>query len=93
MSEEIRTGLLQDVRDLDGRAISASAADGTDGGGAMMPKKDHDAADKSDADGTDTDSDAKDRDSDGTDAGDSDGTDAGDADGTDKGDSDGTDNA
>lgn len=92
MSEEIRTGLLQDVRDLDNRAMSASAADGTDGG-AMMPKKDQDAADKSDADGTDTDSDARDRDSDGTDSGDSDGTDSGDADGTDKHDSDGTDNA
>jgi hypothetical protein len=92
MSEEIRTGLIKDVRDLDPQALAAAAADGTDGG-AMMPKKDHDKSDKSDADGTDTDSDATDRDSDGTDAGDADGTDSADADGTDSADADGTDNA
>lgn len=88
MSEEIRTGLLQDVRELEPLAFSASAADGQDGG-TMPGKKDSDAdaADKSDADGTDS------GDSDATDRGDSDGTDAGDSDGTDRGDADGTDNA
>ena len=76
MSEEIKSPLLQDVRDLEPRSFSADPGrkgdtDGTDGGG--------------DTDGTDS------GDTDGTDGGDTDGTDGGDSDGTDGGDSDGTD--
>jgi hypothetical protein len=82
MNEEINSGLLQDVRDLDPRPLSASATDGTD------------ADQKVDRDRTDGDSDSgKAGDTDGTDAGDTDGTDSGDSDGTDSGDADGTDNA
>jgi len=96
MSEDINSGLIQDVQDLDPAVLSASAgdtgstpggkprdSDGTDGGG------DSDGTDGTgDSDGTD-----KKGDSDGTDGGDSDGTDGGDSDGTDGGDSDGVDNA
>ena len=60
MNEEIKSGLIQDVRDLDPVALNASPADGTD------------AADQKsggDSDGTDT------KDNDGTDSGDADGTD------------------
>jgi hypothetical protein len=74
MSEEINSGLLQDVRDLDPHALSASPADGTDGD----KKADQDNTDS----GGDTDGDTG-GDNDGTDSGDSDGTDGGDADGTD----------
>ena len=88
MSDEIRTGLLQDVRELDPRTLSASAdADGNDGSMAPGGKNDRDTTDGSDADGTDA------GDSDATDKGDSDGSDATDSDGTDGGDADGTDNA
>lgn len=91
MSDEIRTGLLQDVRELDPRTLSASAdADGNDGSMAPGGKKKHDgdSTDASDADGTDAgDSDATDK------GGDSDGSDKTDSDGTDGGDADGTDNA
>jgi hypothetical protein len=67
MNEEMESGLIQDVRELDPVALNASAGDGTD------------AADqkRGDSDGTDT------QDNDGTDSGDADGTDSGDADGTD----------
>lgn len=71
MSEEINSGLLEDVRDLDPHVLQASPADGTDGDR------------KADSDRTDGDSDGDSADSDGTDSGDSDGTDSGDADGTD----------
>ena len=77
MNEEIESGLIQDVRDLEPVALNASPADGTD---AADQKR------SGDSDGTDA------KDSDGTDSGDADGTDSGDADGTD-GDGDGTDNA
>jgi hypothetical protein len=81
MNEEIESGLLQDVRELDAAAISVVAdKDGTDG---TVP----DQKKKGDSDGTDG------TDGDGVDTGDSDGTDSGDADGTDGKDSDGTDNA
>jgi hypothetical protein len=91
MSEEIQSGLLQDVRDLDAPAYNAAAADATDGtDGQKMPGKkkgDGDGTDATDGDGTDGTGD-----NDGTDGGDSDGTDGGDSDGTDgAGDSDGTD--
>ena len=66
MSEEIESGLIQDVRDLDPVALNASPADGTDGS---------DQKRSGDSDGTDA------QDSDGTDSGDADGTDSGDADG------------
>lgn len=77
MNEEIESGLIQDVRDLEPVALNASYTDGKD------------AADQKrggDSDGTDA------QDNDGTDSGDADGTDSADADGTD-GDGDGTDNA
>jgi hypothetical protein len=74
MNEEINSGLLQDVRDLDPNALHANPADGTDGD----KKADHDRTDS----GGDTDGDTG-GDTDGTDSGDSDGTDSGDADGTD----------
>ena len=77
MNEEMESGLIQDVRDLDPLALNATPGDGTD------------TADQKrggDSDGTDT------QDNDGTDSGDADGTDSGDADGTD-GDGDATDNA
>jgi hypothetical protein len=82
MSENINSGLIQDVRDLDIHKMSASAADGTD------------ADTKVDRDRTDGDTDGdKAGDTDGSDAADTDGTDGGDSDGTDAGDADGTDNA
>lgn len=72
MNEEIESGLIQDVRDLDAAAIHAQQrtgdSDGTD-------TQDNDGTDSGDADGTDGDGD-------GTDAGDADGTD-GDGDGSD----------
>jgi len=72
MSEDINSGLLQDVRDLEPHALHASPADGTDGDK------------KADSDQTDGDSDGDNgADTDGTDSGDSNGTDTGDADGTD----------
>jgi hypothetical protein len=83
MSEDINSGLIQDVRDLDSHAMHASPADGTDGD----RKADSDGTDR----GGDTDGDTG-ADNDGTDSGDSDGTDS-DSDGTDSGDADGTDNA
>jgi hypothetical protein len=88
MNEEINSGLLQDVRDLE-PALSASAADGTDGGtdGSPMKKGDTDGTDAEDQDGTDA------TDADGTDDTDTDGTDDTDSDGTDDTDTDGTDNA
>ena len=67
MNEEIESGLIQDVRDLEPVALNASAADGTD----ASDQKKHDS------DGTDT------TDNDGTDSGDADGTDSSDADGND----------
>lgn len=78
MSNDIESGLIQDVRDLDPKPLSASAGDATDTTDQKTP---------GDSDNTDT------GDSDGTDNGDSDGTDSGDSNGTDKSDSDGTDNA
>lgn len=87
MNEEIKTGLLQDVRDLEPVALSASAADGTDTGDQKKKTGDSDGTDTQDSDGTDS------GDADGTDKTDSDGTDSGDGDGTDAGDADGTDNA
>ena len=77
MNEEIESGLIQDVRDLEPAALNASPADGKDGA---------DQKRGGDSDGTDA------QDNDGTDSGDADGTDSADADGTD-GDGDGTDNA
>jgi hypothetical protein len=88
MNEEVESGLLQDVKELDAVAY-ATAADGTDGARTVPDQKkkgDSDGTDGTDGDGTDG------QDTDGTD-GDTDGTDSGDADGTDGGDSDGTDNA
>lgn len=75
MSNDIESGLIQDIRDLDANPLSALPGDGTDAGDQR----------KGDTDGTDADTDGTDSgDSDGTDGGgDSDGTDAGDADGTD----------
>ena len=87
MKEREESGLIQDVRELEPRSMSASAADGRDGGSASPDRKrgsDSDGTDGGDSDGTDS------SDNDGTDGGDSDGTDSGDNDGTD-GDSDGTD--
>lgn len=81
MNEEIKSGLLQDVRDLEPGALAAAAADQRDSGSAVPDQKRG-----GDSDGTDT------KDSDGTDSGDADGTDKGDADGTDA-DTDGTDKA
>ena len=49
MNEEIKSGLLQDVRDLDPATLSASAADGKDGGQTGDQKKTG-----GDSDGTDT---------------------------------------
>jgi len=78
MNEEMQSGLIQDVRELDAVVMYASPTDGTDG----------DQKRTGDSDGTDA------QDNDGTDAGDADGTDNTDTDGTDgDGDSDGTDNA
>lgn len=72
MNEEMESGLIQDVRDLDPVAIHAQQrtgdSDGTDA-------QDNDGTDSGDADGTDGDGD-------GTDSGDADGTD-GDGDGSD----------
>lgn len=79
MSDEIRSGLLEDVKDLEPRSMG-----GVSGGGSTPKMTDTDRTD-ADQDGTDA------GDSDGTDAGDADGTDAMDADGTDAGDADGTD--
>ncbi|HEX6094721.1 MAG TPA: hypothetical protein VF432_00250 [Thermoanaerobaculia bacterium] len=76
MNEEIQSGLIQDVSDLEPSALHASPADGTD---ATNQKR------GGDSDGTDA------QDDDGTDSGDADGTDNGDGDGTDNGDADGTD--
>ncbi|MGZ5440386.1 MAG: hypothetical protein ACXW5U_03595 [Thermoanaerobaculia bacterium] len=78
MNEEIKSGLVEDIRELDPVALAATPGDGTD-------TKDQKRG--GDSDGTDA------QDNDGTDAGDADGTDNGDADGTDKTDGDGTDNA
>jgi hypothetical protein len=84
MSNDIESGLIQDIRNLEPNQLS-SMGDGSDTG---------DQKKKGDTDGTDADTDGTDSgDTDGTDAGDTDGTDGGDADGTDGGDSDGTDNA
>lgn len=73
MNEEMESGLIQDVRDLDPAALHAQQrpgdSDGTD-------TQDNDGTDSGDADGTDA------QDGDGTDSGDADGTD-GDGDGTD----------
>jgi hypothetical protein len=83
MNEEIQSGLIQDVRDLEPTPLHASPADGTDAANEKRP---------GDSDGTDA------EDDDGTDSGDADGTDSeegdgsGDADGTDEA-GDGTDNA
>jgi hypothetical protein len=68
MNDEIKSRLLQDVRDLEPRSFSA----GPDG-----KKTDTDGTDGGDTDGTDG------GDTDGTDGGDTDGTDGGDSDGTD----------
>lgn len=86
MNEEINSGLIQDVRDLEPRMATAGAdSDGTDSAAPGQKRGDTDATD-ADADGTDG------ADTDGTDNGDSDGTDNGDSDGTDtKADADGTD--
>jgi len=73
MSEEINSGLLQDVRDLEPRSYSAAGPDKKDG----TDKADTDSTDGGDSDGTDK------ADTDGTDGGDTDGTDGGDSDGTD----------
>lgn len=77
MNEEIESGLIQDVRDLEPVALNASPGDARDSA---------DQKRGGDSDGTDA------QDNDGTDSGDADGTDSADADGTD-GDGDGTDNA
>lgn len=73
MNEEIESGLIQDVRDLEPAALNASPADGKD---SADPKRDSDGTDAQDNDGTDS------GDADGTDSADADGTD-GDGDGTD----------
>ena len=83
MNEEIESGLIQDVRDLEPVALNAAATDQRDGGKDTVPPEHIRGGD---SDGTDT------KDNDGTDSGDADGTDSGDADGTD-GDGDKTDNA
>lgn len=87
MNEETRSGLFEDVSDLDAAALSASAAAGGTSPMKMTDRTDadQDSTDAGDADGTDA------GDADGTDAGDTDGTDAGDADGTDASDADGSD--
>ncbi|HEY0371486.1 MAG TPA: hypothetical protein VGD79_05770 [Thermoanaerobaculia bacterium] len=80
MNEEIESGLIEDVRELDAAAIHAADPQRTGGDSDGTDTQDNDGTDSGDADGTD---------------GDGDGTDAGDADGTDGGggDGDGTDNA
>ena len=84
MSNDIESGLIQDIRELDPKPLSAMPGDGQDTGGQR----------KGDTDSTDADTDGTDSgDTDGTDGADTDGTDGGDSDGTDAGDADGTDNA
>jgi hypothetical protein len=68
MNEEIESGLIQDVRDLEPSAFAAAPGDAKDTA---------DQKRAGDSDGTDT------KDNDGTDSGDADGTDSGDTDGTD----------
>ncbi len=70
MSEEINSGLIQDVRDLETVTYHVGDSDRTD------KKGDSDGTDAEDNDGMDS------GDADGTDSGDADGTD-GDSDGTD----------
>jgi hypothetical protein len=87
MSDEIRSGLLHEVKDLEPRVLGATG-DAKDAGSpeADRTKGDTDGTDGADADGTDG------GDTDASDSADADGTDSADADATD-GDSDGTDKA
>ncbi|HYH05776.1 MAG TPA: hypothetical protein VEK11_01840 [Thermoanaerobaculia bacterium] len=71
MSNDIDSNLIQDIRELDPRSLSAMAGDNTDA--SDQRKGDTDGTDNSDSDGTD--GDEPEGDTDGTDAGDSDGTD------------------
>lgn len=82
MSEEVRSGLIQEVSDLDSPLLAMSG-DLKDSGTSHSDQKkgDSDSSDH-DADGSDSDSDGSDSDSDGSDS-DSDGSDSADADGTD----------
>ena len=91
MSDEIRSGLLDDVQDLDPRSMAGSGVGGGSTPGTRTDT-DQDASDTADADGTDgadadgsdaSDADGSDSDSDASDS-DSDGSDASDADGTDR---------
>ena len=66
MNEEIESGLIQDVRDLEPVALQAAPGDGKD---PSDQKGDSDGTDAEDSDGTDS------GDADGTDDGEGDGTD------------------
>lgn len=81
MIDEIRSGLLEEVKDVNPRSMTGSG-DVKDSGASSPDQKRGE-----DADGTDGGAD-----SDGSDASDSDGSDASDADGTDSADADGSDN-
>lgn len=88
MSDQIRSGLLKDVKELDPTMVM-TAGDVKDSGGMspdQKPGADRDSADQ-DADGSDS------GDTDASDKADTDGSDSSDADGSDGSDADGTDNA